>query len=693
MKNKKAKTPKVQLPKDALKKINLGQSFAEYDKLLLREGVFVKTPAMEAMLDPARSKCFFVGRRGTGKTAFTLYLEKSSKWAFLLTPDLNVSSWSLLQGNNAGVNTDSFKDTRQRPFKSLASCFKRSLVDQVLSEWIRNGMIGYSNFPSDLTRERNNIEAFDFDQRLRLFLNNSILSLVGENEKEWNKQINRCKVISQRCDTIGKQNKLQAILMIDRIDEAWDGSDTAVVLLMALMHACVEMSSSMSCVRPLLFLRENIFERVRQIDNEFSRLETCVVSLDWTNELLLQLIERRLNIPFNTKLPLGGETWDYFFENVVDKSSRDMVFEYCQERPRDILVYCSFAIENAQAHLRQKISLQDLQEARRRFSDSRLKDLGDEYAENYPNLKLVLTKFYGLGKEFVLSGITAFIQKLLVDSSIQQYCKKWIFKYTSPEQFLELFYNIGFFGIKDEKGVDFRSMGVKSSNPARITSTTHAVVHPSYVDALNLQNVMIGSLDQKISLKDEGLILDLPEAIDLEKYYESVQAVLDKLDNTEKERDHAVTFEDIVGDTIRLCFFRALTNVEAKSRNSNGIVIRDWIASNVASQGFWEIIRQRYGAVQVVWECKNYEDLKADDFHQAAYYMSGASGHFVIIVFRGEKKKSYNEHIKRIFSNYEGIILLLNEKDLKVFLRQTLRGKNRESHIQEAYDQTIRNIS
>lgn len=39
---------KIQLPKDALKKINLGQSFAEYDKLLLGPNVFVRTPSIEA---------------------------------------------------------------------------------------------------------------------------------------------------------------------------------------------------------------------------------------------------------------------------------------------------------------------------------------------------------------------------------------------------------------------------------------------------------------------------------------------------------------------------------------------------------------------------------------------------------------------------------------------------------------------
>src|SRR5262245_41622143 len=67
------------LPKDALARINLGQTFAENDKILLLPNVFVKTPASQAALEPSRSKCFFVGRRGTGKTAISTYLTSQRK--------------------------------------------------------------------------------------------------------------------------------------------------------------------------------------------------------------------------------------------------------------------------------------------------------------------------------------------------------------------------------------------------------------------------------------------------------------------------------------------------------------------------------------------------------------------------------------------------------------------------------------
>lgn len=679
------KKAKVQLPKDALRRVNLGQSFAEYDRVLTPQ-VFVKTPAVEAVTQASRSKCFFVGRRGTGKTAITYYLGNLSKWAFQLHPQS-------IKPLNIPHNLDDLRDTRQRPFRSLVSCYRRALADEALSQWTKKGQASISTLPSALTRERNLIEDHDFDQRFIKLFDETFSALNAANEKEWLKQIARSKDICKSVEMFAETHHMQAMLLIDRIDEAWDGSDSAVIFLMALMHACVEQGSESEIIRPLLFLRENIFERVRQIDNEFSRLETCVVSLDWTKELLLELIERRLNAPFNTKLPLDGTTWDYFFEAVDGESSRSRVFNYCQERPRDVLTYCTFAVESAQGHLHQTVKIEDLQDARRRFSDSRLKDLGDEYSENYPQLQLVLSRFYGLGDAFTLSGIAAFVQKLLVDQDIQRYCGSWLNYFMAPERFMELFYAIGFWGIREGASVQYRSMGVKTSNPPKIASTSTAVIHPTFVDALNLQKAVIATLDNSLTLRTGGVIADLPEGITLATYQDRLHHLVATLDSVARGHKDSQKFEEIIGESIRLCFYRSLVNVEPRVRDAKGTVVRDWMASNVASSGFWEIIRQRYQAVQVIWECKNYDDLEAEDFHQASYYMSTPVGKFVIIVFRGDMKNHYYEHIKRIATDRNGLILLLTEKDVKVFLRQAINGKVKETHIQEIYDKTIRKIS
>lgn len=417
------------------------------------------------------------------------------------------------------------------------------------------------------------------------------------------------------------------------------------------------------------------------------------MSLDWTRELLLELIERRLQLPLNPKPPLG-DTWDHLFENFDGKSSKDMVLSYCQHRPRDLLTYCGFAIEAAQSKKQSIVKVEDLQSARRRFSESRLKDLGDEYSENYPQIQLILNRFYGLGREFTVPGITAFIQKLLVDEQVKAQCAGWIYNYTAPHQFIDLLYGIGFVGIREGAGdPDFRSVGARSAKSPPITQASHVVIHPSYAEALDLQEKVIGSLREDVVLKQVGVLIDLPDAIDLTAYHSQLNKLLATVDATPHGDDHAAVFEGIVGDVIKLCFFRVLTNVEPQVRDIDGRVRRDWIASNTANTGFWEMVRARYGATQVIWECKNYDDLKAGDFHQAVYYMTPAIGRFTVMCFRGEWKPHYYQHVRRIHANNGGLVLPFTEKDLKIFVRQALNGKVKESHITDIYDRMIRKIS
>ena len=192
--------------------------------------------------------------------------------------------------------------------------------------------------------ERSLIEEFDFDERTLHLIEQSQQSAKKRDEKAFLRQLKRSKDVVRLIDEAREGPACDFLLLIDRIDDTWNRSEASVTLLMALMHACVELAASSSTVRPLLFLRENLFQRVRQVDTEFTRLETAVVSLDWTAELLIEMIERRLQIDINPKPPIG-ETWDHFFEDDGGGSTKNEILWFCQHRPRDLLIYCSFAIE------------------------------------------------------------------------------------------------------------------------------------------------------------------------------------------------------------------------------------------------------------------------------------------------------------------------------------------------------------
>jgi len=674
------------LPKDALARINLGQSFAENDRVLLNKDVFVRTPALQAALEPSRSKCFYVGRRGTGKTAISTYLSHTNKTVVQVHPEL----FSSLAEQ---ITAEELADPRQKPFQSLVSCFTRAILDEAIQKWIDLQYITQNRFPDELKYERSYICDHDFDMRMLDFVEQIFDALHKQNDREWLKLKKKTRQVNDAINMLGGPPQWNVLILIDRLDDSWDGSDRAVMMLTALMHSCVETWSSSKCVRPMVFLRENIFERVRQVDKEFSRLETSVVSLDWTKELLVELVERRLTQHLIAK-PRIGEAWGYFFEN---EASKDYILNYCQHRPRDVLMYCSMAVESAQAKRHEKVMQEDLVEARKRFSQRLFKDLGDEYSENFPQLQLVLSKFHGLATEFSVKAINVIVKKLLADEEIQQYCATWIYKYSAIYLFIELMYSIGFWGVKDKGEVQFRGVGVRAAAmPPIDLDTTHVVIHPSYAAALDLQEKVLLDIDENVLLQKEGSLLDLPDSVTLAEHQARLSLLLERLNNCPPGQKHDADYEDIVGDLLRFCLYQYFSNVKDQVRDVENRVRRDWIAANIASSGFWESMRLRYSANHVVWECKNYEDLEASDFHQTSYYMNKAIGFCVVLCFRGKEiKKSYYTHIKYINDKHDkgAIVIPLTDKDLKVFIRQAMNQRTRDDHIQAVYTEVIGKIS
>mgnify|MGYP001555739539 CR=1 FL=1 len=679
---------RIQLPKDALKRVKIGQAFAEYDIIRKDPQLFVTTPATLSSLDMESTNCFYVGRRGAGKTAITFEVQRKFPRTIQITPQI----FDLLK---LPLEHDEFIDTRQRPFKSLMHSMERALVDEVIKAWYEQGLFKFEKNYEYLRRERGLIEDCDFDSRVLNLTEEIFEAYTTENEKLWLRQIKRSKQIVEEANSIATDGNFDYILLIDRLDESWDGSDSAIICLMALMHAAVRLMASASFIKPYIFIRENIYDRIRSIDNEFSRLETSVAFLDWTEKKLVELVERRLVRPFNTKPKLGGEAWSYFFDESDHNSSISSVMKLCQHRPRDVVMLVSYAIDNAINQGNTKITNDDLTDASKRYSTSRLKDLGDEYAENYPNISLILEYFYGLGNEFTINAIEDFIQKLIVNEIIAKHCNEWLFDNTTPSRFIELLYGIGFLGIKRNKVTQYKESGKDSNAKPAFDNNTIFAIHPTYQEALNLRPILISDLKEETMLKTEGMLEDLPESFQLDEYKLALGNTLETLQSLPKGSNDAKKFEEIVGQVIKLCFFRSLTNVQPNERMDDGSSIRDWIASNRANGGFWEMVRNKYGATQVVWECKNYDDLKADDFHQVQNYLSDTFGHFGIIAFRGDEIKSkYINHISNAANkNNAGLILPLTQKDIEVFLRQSIKGAFKESHIQDKYDYIIRKIS
>lgn len=103
---------------------------------------------------------------------------------------------------------------------------------------------------------------------------------------------------------------------------------------------------------------------------------------------------------------------------------------------------------------------------------------------------------------------------------------------------------------------------------------TVAVIHPAYRDTLNLRNVLLSGLDPNTPLRQAGLLEELPGGLTLDCYYSKLKQLREQLKTLPTGESHAEEYALTVGEVIKLCLFRALTNVEMKVRTEDGRVIK-----------------------------------------------------------------------------------------------------------------------
>ena len=151
------------LPKNALARLNIGQSFAENDPAILDSYIYVQTPAINAALNPGSGKYFFIGRRGTGKTALRTFCQAQVRHVAVIVPEI-FSPFSTV------FNLDLLSSSKKGPFRSLVSVLKRTLIDELLILWSESH--SSSDLPDDLAEELSGPCRDDFDQRTLKYIAN-----------------------------------------------------------------------------------------------------------------------------------------------------------------------------------------------------------------------------------------------------------------------------------------------------------------------------------------------------------------------------------------------------------------------------------------------------------------------------------------------------------------------------------------
>ena len=129
------------------------------------------------------------------------------------------------------------------------------------------------------------------------------------------------------------------VFIIDRLDEGYAPDHKGTGLVAGLVHAAIDLKIKITGVKSVIFLRDNIFRAVQQLDPDYSRnIEGSVLRLHWDFHSLWRFAASRLQHAFHLQQEPTVKIWNTC--TAGDMKGRDGFLKCLQHtlyRPRDLL--------------------------------------------------------------------------------------------------------------------------------------------------------------------------------------------------------------------------------------------------------------------------------------------------------------------------------------------------------------------
>lgn len=408
---------------------NVGPVSAEKDKNL--KNYFYDAGVSEEIVND-HTRYLILGRKGAGKTAVFMHLKDRPKRLFketdaivpLSTDDFHWrahqalsdpyksngaqyrDSWRLVMAiesiRGLSHRLDELNQKAPRNLRNAQDLLKRLFGDPVprIGDVIKQKILRLSTFrlPSmgvdleefsfDGGELSFDAQALEADQSLKATLAYNIENLTNYLETKLINSIIGCRVF----------------LIFDRIDEEWlpDNKVKSKQLIGGLLHAAEYLTEkSNGKVRPVVFLREDIFEELDTINDKNKLRADCSRTLMWDKDRIEKLILRRIN--YFSRIA-GGQEFnkinEIFTEAEIseqDKQPMDYIYFRTLCRPRDAIAYFNKIVDVVREDLREGENPIDsatgrlhggvVKDAEGAYSDYLYNEIDDEWKVQKPAIK------------------------------------------------------------------------------------------------------------------------------------------------------------------------------------------------------------------------------------------------------------------------------------------------------------------
>lgn len=652
----------------------LGAPQAEADQSMLQLA-FIETPDYQSLLHTT-DYYYVVGRRGTGKSAIYQRLKKefsSDSGIILIAEEPEDYEMLEFQALLATLGSD---------YRLLRAICRQLWTLRFL---VQAGMIVSNHYKfkkskqaSFLSQYINQYRGFSERTGPGLYLD-TLRNCIkdGVSAQEIPRAIvdrYQIRMVSEALQETLRETELRIVALYDRLDEAWAPDIPSISILGGLARAASDSRDKRFPLYPILFIRDNMFRALAQFDDDFTRyIEGHSLRLHWDEESLFHLVSARLRVALHEqRLESELKVWNRFAQRELQsRAGFAKCLRYTLYRPRDILVLLNEAYTNARRDNRDAIIESDVEKSAVTISQHRLEDLCKEYDKVLPGLRLFVSAFRGQPAQQKFTEVVALLDNTAAQNDYSEEGSKDLAIFADGGEMFSALYSVGFIGLRNETAgpYTFCHDGTMSALVS-IEANRATLVHPCYWKALDIA----------VAIEEESVALHTNDEYEVPRSDEPKKLRLRRLGRLPEELSGIVLglpgsreFEAWVLRAVRVLFSGPLMNIELKPNPATSLNQRDVVATNAATSTFWRRVYEDYHSRQIIFECKNYEELKTDDFRQVLDYGTSEYGAFAIVVRRGKTEnlvESEKNRIRALFFEHKTFIMVLPVSLLALCIRK-----------------------
>ncbi|WP_305952086.1 toll/interleukin-1 receptor domain-containing protein [Emticicia oligotrophica] len=491
-----------------VKNLAFGQERAEKETELFYDR-FVSTQAYLNAKDREKEKLFYVGHRGSGKTALFKKLMK----------ELEQTDSIILEISPDNYSYESLKKL-EHSFYDIKSTYIYAW-EYTIFTLIFNKVVEFYESKRSIKTNRDNVKAikefllkndlFQLDDNLTIFIK-SLVDFSESHKKlefkssspeskmnvfEFLNMINRTELFHpiQALNIISRS--IPIFVFIDELDTGWDNSKEAKNFINGLLSSVTRIEKTKNLnIKFYVSLRQDMYDNLSGTFADTEKIRSSIEKLSWNDIFLKNILTKRIitklknsddydevNKEAYKQITSQNISYESILYSVFTQEALDIIFETSLKRPREIIQFCNLCVDKIRLiygnNSLKKIDKEIVERVQDEYIEQRITFFCEEYKFELPNL-YTLISFFAEGK--ATYSIQDFISKL-EDSIINfmEKCpsEKWIMDYCDdPKKLIEKLFEIGFIRFENKStGVFYAIYEIDNNKKLSLENTNRIKIN------------------------------------------------------------------------------------------------------------------------------------------------------------------------------------------------------------------------